>query len=208
MQNAWGKFWRTWCTFWSTCGRKFLYLARKYLNIIVFSSNQFAIKAFKNHQIFQNFGLFFTRAVVIWPWILFHTIPQISWKSYFYGNINMFIFTWTFSNDIYKSLNVFFTIVGMVMFGILTRLTTPPNCCSLCDMLNQNFLGSHFVVLLFHKIFYWYCSSVSCGSESDSDWSSLIFSMNMQNTSEHFNVVINSKAVHISVNNEENDIST
>ena len=28
---------------WSTCGRKFLYLARKYLNIIVFASNQFAI---------------------------------------------------------------------------------------------------------------------------------------------------------------------
>ena len=43
MQNAWGKFWRTWCTFWSTCGRKFLYFARKYLNIIVFASNQFAI---------------------------------------------------------------------------------------------------------------------------------------------------------------------
>ena len=45
MQNAWGKFWRTWCTFWSTCRRKFLYLARKYLNIIVFASNQFAIIA-------------------------------------------------------------------------------------------------------------------------------------------------------------------
>ena len=44
MQNAWGKFWGTWCTFWSTCGRKFLYLARKYLNIFVFASNQFAIR--------------------------------------------------------------------------------------------------------------------------------------------------------------------
>ena len=53
MQNAWGKFCGTWCTFWSTCERKFLYLARKYLNIIVFASNQFAIKFFKSRSKFQ-----------------------------------------------------------------------------------------------------------------------------------------------------------
>ena len=46
MQNARGKFWGAWCTFWSTCGRKFLYLARKYLNIFVFASNQFAINIY------------------------------------------------------------------------------------------------------------------------------------------------------------------
>ena len=51
MQSAWGKFWRTWCTFWSTCGRKFLYLARKYLNIIVFASNQFAIMQNDHHPL-------------------------------------------------------------------------------------------------------------------------------------------------------------
>ena len=42
-QKAWGKFWRTWCTFWSTWWRKFLYLAKNYLNIIVRPSNQLAI---------------------------------------------------------------------------------------------------------------------------------------------------------------------
>ena len=43
-QKAWGKIWRTWCTFWSTCGKKFLYLAKNYLNIFVFASNQLAIR--------------------------------------------------------------------------------------------------------------------------------------------------------------------
>ena len=41
---AWGKFWRTWCTFWSTCRRKFLYLAKNYLNIFVTASNQLAVR--------------------------------------------------------------------------------------------------------------------------------------------------------------------
>ena len=44
-QKAWGKFWRTWCTFRSTWWRKFLYLAKNYLNIIVRPSNQLAIIA-------------------------------------------------------------------------------------------------------------------------------------------------------------------
>ena len=42
-QKARGKSWGTWCTFLPICRRKFLYLAKNYLNIIVFASIQFAI---------------------------------------------------------------------------------------------------------------------------------------------------------------------
>ena len=67
-QKALGKFWGTWCTFWSICGRKFLYLARNYLNIIIFASNQFAIKYVAKYCTWRNMVLCSTHVCRVVSW--------------------------------------------------------------------------------------------------------------------------------------------
>ena len=73
-QKAWGKFWRTWCTFWSTCGWKFLYLAKNYLNIFVIASNQLAVNIFK-YQLYTH-RLF----IVVNTCYIFHLQGRIAAK--------------------------------------------------------------------------------------------------------------------------------